>query len=169
MLKIVSVMMTSFFQNRRSFLKTGTTLVGGVLLTKYIEPIVPIAELNKHEWIEDKGDFYIVRVPDSKTFAKEILDKPTIFLLGHYSVVKDIVVNGYINVAIKGESLIHDCIIDASKIMLPSHRPMAVVDHGYLEANKLRLERCHFKSNPVQPPTSGFMINANPGSLTLIA
>ena len=135
-------------QNRRSFLKTGTTLVGGVLLTKYIEPIVPIAELKKHEWIEDKGDFYIVRVPDSKTFANEMLDKPTIFLLGHYTVVKDIVVNGCVNVVAKGESLIHDCNIDASKIMLPNPRPIIVVDIVDPKTSKIRMEHCHFKSNP---------------------
>ena len=156
-------------QNRRLFLKTGTTLVGGVLLTKYIEPIVPIAELKKHEWIEDKGDFYIVRVPDSMTFANELLDKPTIFLLGHYTVVKDIVVNGYANVAAKGESLIHGCNIDASKIILPNPRPIIVVDIDDAKTNKIRMEHCHFKSNPAQPPTSGIFVNTNTNYLNLVA
>lgn len=141
-------------QNRRSFLKTGTTLVGGVLLTKYIEPIVPIAELKKHEWVEDKGDFYIVRVPDSKTFANELLDKPTIFLLGHHTVVRDIIVNGYANISHKGTSLITTSRFDVSKMLLSTNRSILSVEAPGDSPNDTHITNCHFDCNKLIPAKS---------------
>ena len=148
-------------QNRRSFLKTGTTLVGGVLLTKYIEPIVPIAELKKHEWIEDKGDFYIVRVPDSMTFANELLDKPTIFLLGHYTVVKDVVVNGYANISHKGTSLITASKFDVSKMLLSTNRPVLLVESPGDSPNDTFITDCYFGCNELQPARSGIFFDSS--------
>ncbi len=122
--------MTNFIQNRRTFLKTGTVLVGGVLLFKYIEPIVPIAEPKKHEWVEDKGDFYIVRVPDTKSFVNETLDKPTIFLLGENTLIKGLNIKGYINVAYKGNCAISDLYLDTSKMTLPNERSLMYIENG---------------------------------------
>jgi hypothetical protein len=62
---------------RRTFLKAsaGVALAAAAMskgLTLLDEPELLIADSHK-DWIEDRGEFYIVRVPDYKTFARQAL------------------------------------------------------------------------------------------------
>lgn len=105
---------TMIENTRRGFLKLVTTIIGGIAITKYSEPIVQVK--SSHEWIEDKGDFAIVRVPDFKTFANETIAKPTIFILGQQSIVKQVDVTGFANVYAKQGGMVFGSRFDASKM-----------------------------------------------------
>lgn len=108
---------------RRGFLKVGTALAGGVVLAKYAEPILA-ALPERHEWIEDRGDFLIVRVPDYKTFARERLEKPTIFLMGEQATVRDVHVIGFSNGYVPRGGRFHGCFFDGSGMTTVESRPV---------------------------------------------
>lgn len=111
---------------RRSFLKLGGVVVGSSILTRWAEVEEYIPDKLKHEWVEDKNDYYIVRVPDYKTFVREYLDKPTIFLLGERSRVDDCRVQGFVNVNMKHESVFTKTFVDASKHTCEGRRDVAI-------------------------------------------
>lgn len=113
---------------RRGFLKVATMMVGSVLVAKYIEPVIELIKPEKHTWIEDKGDFYIVRVPEYKTFAKEVLDKPTIFLMDHHSTVTQVDVKGYSNIKMSGCCTVTESRFDISKMITEQERSVVLVD-----------------------------------------
>jgi hypothetical protein len=118
---------------RRGFLKVVSALAAATGLVRYIE--TPILMPNKHEWIEDMGDYYIVRVPEGKTFANERLDKPTLFGLEDRATVTGIEVLGYANVYHKGQFAFMHSRFDTSKMILDHKRPaMNIIGVG--PANK---------------------------------
>ena len=82
-------------ETRRGFLKIGAAILGSIGIVRYSEPLIEIAR--SHKWIEDKGDFVIVRVPDFKSFANETINKPAIFIMGQESTVKNLEVLGFAN------------------------------------------------------------------------
>jgi hypothetical protein len=126
---------------RRAFLKAGTAVLGALTLAKYTEPLIAMPD-SSHEWIEDKGDFVIVRVPDFKTFADEVIDRPAIFLLGENAKVKHVDVKGYVNLyAPKGGSVTYSK-FDASKMLVPRER--SVME---LKAKDVVISDCHFEGN----------------------
>jgi len=104
-------------------------------LTLLDEPELLIADSHK-DWIEDKGEFYIVRVPDYKTFARETLNKPTILLLGENSIAKDLDINGYLNVELSHESLFIDSRIDSSKYITTLDRSIVYIKSKNYGVNK---------------------------------
>ena len=126
---------------RRGFIKIGMAVVGAFTLAKYAEPLIEVSDL--HQWIEDKGDFYIIRIPDFKTFAKETLNKPTIFILGEQSTVRDVEIFGYANVYAPKGGLITDMLFDGRKMVTEKARPLVV-----LNARGLKLENSNFHNNP---------------------
>lgn len=81
---------------RRGFLKLMGAAGAAVALARYSEPVIAMPACK--DWIEDKGDYYIVRVPDFKTFVNVKLDKPAIFGLGEAAVVRGVSVMGFSNV-----------------------------------------------------------------------
>jgi hypothetical protein len=81
---------------RRAFLKTASVISGGVMLPVYSEPLIQFSEYRN--WVQDKGDYYIVNVPERKVFGNENLDKPTIFLLGVSSSVVNVSITGFTNI-----------------------------------------------------------------------
>lgn len=97
---------------RRVFLGAGAVAVGGLLVKRYTEPFGQVAAEYK-DWIEDKGDYCIIRVPDGKAFINERIDKNVILLLGAYSTFKGIDVRGYANIATRGPASIVGCRFDA--------------------------------------------------------
>jgi hypothetical protein len=107
---------------RRGFLKVGAAILGGLAITRYSEPIIQIVE--KNEWIEDKGDYVIIRVPDFKTFANETIAKPAIFIMGQAATVKAIEVAGFANVYAPKGGLIMDSRFDASRMKTEEDRPV---------------------------------------------
>jgi len=89
----------------------------------------------------------VVRVPDFKTFAREHLDKPTIFILGSSAVLSEVSVEGFANIAAKPQSSVLDCHFDASKIDV--QRDRAVVEIS-ATTKELVLSRCNLLGN--RPP-----------------
>ena len=92
---------------RRAFLK----LAGASAVAAYAEPMIAL-ESARHEWVEDRGDFYLIRVPDFKTFARESLDKPTILILGASAKALDVLVDGYLNVFAPAGGLVSGFFVD---------------------------------------------------------
>lgn len=116
--------------NRRGFLKllgaaVGAAAVPGILT--YAEPLLAIP-IEGREWVEDRGDFYVVRVPDFKTFAREVLDKPTIFLLGQQAILTNVLVSGFANLSAPRAGVIRDCTFDAREVA--SLQPRTVLTIG---------------------------------------
>jgi hypothetical protein len=136
---------------RRGFLKVATMMVGSVLVAKYIEPAIELIKPEKHTWIEDKGDFYIVRVPEYKTFAKEILDKPTIFLMDHHSTVTQVDVKGYSNIKMSGYCTVTESRFDVSEMITEQERSVLLVN-GTGTTNQIHYSHfiCSGKSSAVQ-------------------
>lgn len=126
-------------QNRRGFLKIATSLVGALSIAKYSEPLFAIPNAYK-DWIEDKGDFFIVRVPDFKSFANELLAKPVIFLMGEKSIIRGVNVQGFANLyAPKGGACI-DSIFDARQMTIERIRPILELKNA--ENTKFELTGC---------------------------
>lgn len=144
--------------SRRTFLKIGSILTGGLVLSKYTEPIVEIVEPYRHRWVEDMGDFYIVRVPDSKSFSNELLDKPTIFLLERFAIVNSVSVIGYSNISHKGQSKIYDCMFDCSEMVMSTNRAVLHIDTNK-SIEGIMVENICVKSNYLYPATSAVSIH----------
>lgn len=126
---------------RRGFLKLGAAIVGALTLTRYAEPAL-VALPERHEWIEDRGDFVIVRVPDFKAFANEVIAKPAIFVMGQQAIVKDVDVAGFANIYAPKGGMVTESRFNASKMAVDRDR--AVVD---LNAKDLTLMNCHIIGN----------------------
>lgn len=104
---------------RRTFLKVASSTVGAMVVHKYAEPFEVLPE---NDWITDRGDFYIVRVPDFKTFKNELLNKPTIFILGQSAVVSGCEVIGFANIAAPKGGTFDSCKVDSSAMEVPRKR-----------------------------------------------
>lgn len=109
---------------RRAFMKMAGVagLAAAAPITLYSQPLVRVT--NSHEWIEDRGDFYIVRVPDGKTFAEEALEKPTIIQMGARSKIRRIWIEGFTNVYAAGEFSIEASSFDARGMATSARRPV---------------------------------------------
>lgn len=130
---------------RRGFLKlvvAAATTVGALKITRYAEPLLPIADV-AHDWIEDRGDFYVVRVPDFKIFAREILRKPTIFLLGQQATVYDVAVDSFSNIYAPKGGLVKDCCFDASEDETEQARAVIIT-----KSKNLIIPGAHIMSGP---------------------
>ncbi len=124
--------------SRRGFLKLGSAIVGGLSLIKYAEPAVQIP--HSHEWIDDKGDFVIVRVPAFKSFANELITKPAIFVLGERALVRAIEVRGYSNIYAPKGGTILGCYFDGSQMTTEMNRSVV-----HLVADNLGVTSCSFE------------------------
>jgi hypothetical protein len=113
---------------RRGFLKIGAAIVGGIAISRYAEPVIKIEQ--SHDWIEDRGDFVIVRVPDFKSFAKETIDKPAIFILGEKSVIDTVAVAGFANIYAPKGGLVIGSQFDASKMATELERSVLNIKGG---------------------------------------
>ena len=115
---------------RRTFLKLAGAAAAAMGITRYAEPMEIVPEFRHGDWIEDRGDFYIVRVPDNKVFANEILTKPTIFLLGQSAIVRQIELHGFCNVHAPRGGEIVGSVIDARKALIGRDRPVMELAGG---------------------------------------
>lgn len=107
---------------RRSFLKLGVALG----LVRYTEPIAALVE-PVNPWIEDRGDFLIVRVPDGKTLAREVFSKPAIVWLGACSILRDVECQSFVNFAAKPGSLVQHVSVDCSRVATDRQRAAVLV------------------------------------------
>ena len=129
-------------------MKLGLVAVGSLIVAKYAEPIVDTPEIKK--WIEDRGDFVIVRIPDFKTFANEVINKPAIFIMGQQAALRGVDVGGYVNVYAPDGGLVEGCRFDASQALAEHDRPVMK-----LQAANLKISDCHFFGTG-QTPAFGF-------------
>jgi hypothetical protein len=118
---------------KRGFLKVAGGVAGALGLQLYSEPLIAIPK--RHEWIEDRGDFYIVRVPSGKSFVNEHLDKPTIFQAGERSHINNVKIDGYVNLYFISQLSAGHITIDASRMSTQATRPaLKVQGHlGYID------------------------------------
>jgi hypothetical protein len=144
---------------RRGFLKVGAAILGGLAITRYSEPIIQIVE--KNEWIEDKGDYVIVRVPDFKTFAQEAIGKPAIFILGEQAIVRGVYVNGFANIYAPKGGLVTASRFDASRMLTEKVRPVI-----NLKAEDVSINDCHLIGNG--GPAFGFTDYEGPMKTVLL-
>lgn len=114
---------------RRTFLKLAGA-VSALGLVRYEEPLQAIPNERVGDWIEDRGDFYIVRVPRWKSFANEFLHKPTIFLLEEGSLISHIGVLGFVNLQSPHGATAIDLAIDASRCSVRRKRPILEVQNA---------------------------------------
>lgn len=126
---------------RRTFLKLVGAAAGALGITQYAEPlaIVPDAPPKRGDWIEDRGDFFVVRVPAFHVFASETLDKPTIFILGYQALLRDVLVRGFANVAVPRGGRVLRCHFDASNMAVGRNRPVLE-----LIGSRATVESCAF-------------------------
>ena len=122
---------------RRGFLK----MVGAVAalgVTKYAEPMVPVAP-EYRDWIEDRGDFFILRVPDFKSFAGEVLNKPSLILLGRRAELRNTTVHGYTNLYVPQGGLVSESTFDGSSMKTARDRGTL-----WVQGESVTLEGCFF-------------------------
>jgi hypothetical protein len=119
---------------RRGFLK----LAAASGIAMYAEPIVRMA-LSYRDWIEDRGDFFIVRVPDFKSFANEDLSKPVVFLLGQQAAVRAVRVAGFVNVQAPRGAVIAECEFDARMVSVGRDRPVVTLAGNDIHMRDSRL------------------------------
>jgi len=131
--------------NRRTFAKIGTALAGSLVLAKYAEPLALVPN-EYRDWIEDRGDFFIVRVPDYKTFARETLNKPTIILMGERSTVRDVEIQGCTNIHAPKGGAISQCMFDVRSMVF--EKPREVIR---LAAEGLHVMDCTVYGNDFTP------------------
>lgn len=125
---------------RRGFLKLGTAVIGGMAITRYAEPIIQLAD--RLEWVEDKGDYCIIRVPDFKTFANESITKPAIFILGELAIVRSVRVEGFANIYAPKGGRVMDSLFDSSRMVVKKERPVV-----NLNAKDTIISDCQFIGN----------------------
>lgn len=93
------------------------------------------------DWIEDHGDFLVVRVPDGKTFAKERLRKPVLLFMGNRTLFHDCEIAGFCNVYAGEEFAITDTFFDVSQMRLTEDRAALHLlkgSHGLLSRISVR-------------------------------
>lgn len=121
---------------RRGFLK----LAAAAGIVRYAEPLMAMHD--PHEWIEDRGDFVIIRVPEYKIFAGAQIEKPAIFLMGAQSTVRDIRMLSYANILTHGPATIADSVFDARLHQTENERPVMCVGGN----SSLTIYGCSFPS-----------------------
>lgn len=110
---------------KRGFLKLGAALVGGVSLMRYAEPAIALPE--PQEWIEDRGDFFIIRIPDGKELVNELIAKPAIILLGAGAELRRVWIDGFANLMAPKGGILRDCSFDGSTMSTESARPVLLL------------------------------------------
>lgn len=126
--------------SRRGFMVAASALVATVSQAMNLNKgIVSLIETDKeapvekaNEWITDRGDFYIVRVPEGKTFSKHDFDKSVVFYLEHQATVSMVSVMGFTNLILESDAArFTDGYLDCSNTKLASGKERAcmVVDN----------------------------------------
>lgn len=111
---------------RRTFMKLGVQAVGALSVVRYADAFQPIPE--SRMWIEDKGDFCIVRVPENKTFDNEVFEKPVIFIMGDGANVLRTTVNSFSNFAVGRNALVSDCVFDVGNSVMKDRKEVVIMD-----------------------------------------
>lgn len=132
---------------RRSFLKTASA-TALIPLSTYAEKYENISD--NGGWIEDKGDYCIIRVPDFKSFSNEVIKKPAILILGTEAKCHDVSFYGFLNVFYKNNSVIDRVLVD-SKGKTMTNREHFVICKSEKEGDKFTLSNSHFNRDKRDP------------------
>lgn len=145
------------FLKATSFLLGSTTVVGGSTIQLLTEPKTDFSEFPaQKDWIEDRGSFYLVRVPESKTLRNERFDKPTIFILRNDSLVEGVQIKGFANVLLNGASTFRDTLVDASLHGVEARSRAVLLVHGDYNSKSPNLfERLHVVGPVLNPARYG--------------
>lgn len=127
---------------RRGFLKMLGALGASTGLVTYAEPLMKLAPV-RHEWIEDRGDFVIIRVPDYKSFAHEVIEKPAIMFLGYGAAAEFLEFRSYLNVDFGQGSWLRHSEVDTTRSRTELQRSTL-----RMRGRNGRVEYCCFKSGP---------------------
>lgn len=151
--------MTTHNIHRRSFLRIGAAAAGVLMLPVYAEPEgnEPIEESAQKNWVDDRGSFYLVRVPDEKTFSREMFDKPTIFLLGVNARVSQCAVFGHTNILMKSGSQFVESEVDVRRCLIQDPRPPMVIQSD--PHTNVFLERLYIKNSDQCKSQPGIFLN----------
>lgn len=82
------------------------------------------------DWIEDRGDFLVVRIPDGKTFANEVLGKPTLLFMGNKTQFRNCEVKGFCNLYAKTDFAVLDSTFDVSNVRMTEDRAALYIVKG---------------------------------------
>lgn len=115
---------------KRGFLKLASALIGGVSFMRYAEPVIAMPKVT-HDWIDDRGDFVIITVPDFKTFKNEVIPKPAIFALGEGALVAGCEISGFSNIFAKQGASLKDCLFDGSRMLTENSRAVVTLVRGF--------------------------------------
>lgn len=125
---------------RRGFVAAASAMAASIAAAMSLPPGVKLLNETDNEepvnlskdWITDKGDYYIVHVPEGKTFRNELLDKSTIFYIENGASVRGVSINGFVNAIVLNEfaDFSHN-VIDTSKTRLASGKERSAVVLSY--------------------------------------
>lgn len=126
---------------RRNFLKNAfavatTAAATGACAKQFItidEIIVP--EEKPIDWIIDKGEYYLVNIPDGKTLKRERLDKPSIIKMGQGSTIGDLTVVGYCNIFSKHEIVMNNLATECGNYITKEPRSSILFSAPFLRVN----------------------------------
>jgi hypothetical protein len=110
-------------------MKIATTLVGSVLVAQYVEPLVAMPAPKR--FVDDRGDYLIVRIPNGEHVRDEEFKKPILLVLeGPYALFSSCLVTGFANVLAPNGGLIYDCLFDGAAMRTKNPRSVVLVESG---------------------------------------
>lgn len=123
---------------RRSFLKIASAAASS--LAVYREPLSLLTDPH-NDWLEDRGSFVIIKVPDNKTLKNITVPKPAIISLGLSATMVDVAIRGFANIIGKPGAHVLECTFDASSMRAELDRCVVhlggyvVFNHNHLKGN----------------------------------
>lgn len=106
---------------RRTFLR----LAASTPIALYSEPWALVVNAGR-KWVEDRGEYLVIRIPENEMFRDEELTKPAIVFMGRCAVMKGVRTEHFTNIFGAGYNAIFDTYFDGRKIQ--SERPRALVE-----------------------------------------
>lgn len=122
--------------SRRGFIAAASALAASVSAAMNLPSGIKLLNETDNEepvnlskdWITDKGDYYIVHIPEGKSFSSEKLDKSTVFYMEHASCVNNVSVVGFANIILLSDTCQFTNVdVDARTTRLASGKQRAVI------------------------------------------
>lgn len=120
--------------SRRGFMVAASALAASVGIGNKLVTLIetenetPIQKYS--DWITDRGDYYIVRIPHGKSFSNHTFDKSVAFYMENDTTVSNVSVNGFTNLIMQQKDsrvMVRDSLFDSTSTKLASGKSRAVV------------------------------------------